>query len=483
MSINSLHSHPLLSRRGILKNAALMTLLTPVLRRRDAFGAGAQSPRRVILIFTPNGPMNATGPASGTETAFAMHDWWKAYDRHKADGIFLSHMAVTGAGVVSGGGHGLGGQTYSGFGAGANGDMYANKGPTIDQVIGKRLEAEGRAGLKRSVVWGNVSVNRGGGTGDAFCASSGRNITPEMDPSKAWAELFAGFMAPNPSEATVKRASALMARDQSVLDFVNQDCKATQDILGAEGVRLLDDHCTSLRAMEKNLRTGGVSAAAGMCAKPANPGAKDWPNPENIDAQTGSFIDLAATTLACELSHVIAFQFGAQGARNRLATKYAVPSSPKADSGDSGPSHHPWTHQGNSEEKKTAMKTFTSFYATQVALLVDRLKSTRDAMGKPLLDSTMVLVSSELGGSETNGDAHITGSMPVALFGGGQGMFKTGRYIHGKSPANNSNGSAGQEAGRDMARLLVSLIQYMGLSDVTTVGATGVKGRLETLHG
>src|SRR4051812_1022207 len=135
----SLSQNRFLSRRGILQNAALMTLLAPVLRRRDAYGA-TTSPRRVILIFSPNGPMSASGPAAGTESAFTLHDWWKPLERHKAHGIFLSNMAVTGKGVVSGGGHGLGGQVFSGFGA----DVYDSKGESIDQVIGKRLEAEGR---------------------------------------------------------------------------------------------------------------------------------------------------------------------------------------------------------------------------------------------------------------------------------------------------------------------------------------------------
>jgi len=40
-----------------------------------------------------------------------------------------------------------------------------------------------------------------------------------------------------------------------------------------------------------------------------------------------------------------------------------------------------------------------------------------------------------------------------------------------------------QEAGRDMARLMVSLVQYMGLTDVNTVGATGVTGPLTSLFG
>ncbi len=477
---NSTLARRLLSRRNLLRNAGLVALLAPVFRQMDATAAGVMAPRRVILVYSPNGCMKAAGPASGSENAFTLHDWWKPLERHKADGIFISHTASTGAGTVEGGGHGLGGQTYSGYGGGANGDQYANRGETIDQVIGKRLEAEGRGGLKRSLVWGNVSANQAGGTGDAFCAGSGRNISPETNPSKAWAELFASFMAPQTSDADKARAAALLMRNQSVLDFVGRDCLALQNALGAEGARLLDDHCTTVRTLEKNLVSG--LPTGGMCIKPTDPGSKDWPNPQNIEAQTSTFVDLMATTLACELSHVIAFQIGAQGARNRLPDSYGVPSSPQADSGDSGPAHHPWTHQGDSSDKTKTMRIFTTFYANQVASLLDKLKATTDASGKPLMDSTMVLWMSELGGNEKNGDAHQTSSIPTLLFGNGQGTFKTGRYLRGKSDDTSMSGSNYVEAGRDSARLLVSLVQYMGLTDVKTVGATGVDGPLASLY-
>src|SRR5258708_8361930 len=294
----------LLSRRNVLGNVALMTLLSPVLRQMEASAATPASPRRVILIYSPNGPMHATGPATGSETAFTFHDWWKPLERHKADGIFFSHMACTGAGTVkANGGHELGGQTYSGFGA----DGYAQSGPTIDQLIGKRLQTEQRAGVTPSVVWGNFKASQAGGTGDACAVAAARNISPETDPSVAWAQLFASFTAPAPDPVAVKKAATLLARNQSVLDFVIQDCAALQGALGAEGTRLLDGHCSSVRDMEKAL-VSGLNGAAGTCAKPVDPGKKDWANPENIEVQSSTFVDLIATTLACELTNVIAFQ-------------------------------------------------------------------------------------------------------------------------------------------------------------------------------
>jgi hypothetical protein len=477
-------SSPLLSRRGLVKNTALMTLLAPVLRRRDAYGQAAASPRRAVFIFCPNGPMRASGTASGTEKDFKIHDWWKAFEPHKAEGIFMSHLAASGCfGGASGGAHEVGAQTFRGNGSSADMD-------SVGQIIGKRLEAEKKAGIKRAVTWGTSGQARSGGVGDPF-ASGGRKISPELSPQKAWAELFSQFVSPSTGGTTsaeeIKRAERLIAREKSVLDFVSTNCQALRDALGREGMILLDEHCTTVRSMEDALKTSLTmpSAASNKCQKPASPGEKDWANPENIDGQAAAFVDLIATAFACELTRVVEFQFGAGAARNRLASKYGVPSSPRVDSGDSGPAHHPWTHAGGTGWT-VACRIFSEFYANKTALLLNKLKTTMDAQGKPLMDSTVVVFTNELGGSSVNGDSHQMGSVPAAFFGHGQGTFKTGRYLRGASADTRgraeSSGSK-REAGRQHAQMLISVMHYMGLTDVNRIGRSDASGPLMPLYG
>lgn len=466
----------LLSRRNLLRHTTLAALLTPVVRMRDAEAAPA--PRRVIFVYSGNGPHEVVGPASGTTgtSNFTLHDWWKPLERHRADGIFMSHMAVTGTGQVPGNAHGLGGSMYSGCGA----DDYANRGETVDQVIAKRLEGAGRGGAIRSVVWG---LSRGA-TGTAFSAGSHKDIEAELNPQNAWKTMFAQFVPPSMG---TNAAAALLRRKKSVLDFVNQDCKSFASALGTDGVRLLDDHCSRLRSMEQSL--GLEAPVTSSCGKPGDPGTKSWTDPENVDAQMDAFADLITKSLACELTHVVGFQISGQAARNRLAASYGVPSSAvQSSSDDVGPAHHPWTHDGaRSQQRTAALRIFTSFYAAKVALLLDKLKATVDASGKPLLDSTMVLWLCELGGSPKNIDAHNTGCTPALLFGGGQGTFKTGRYLRGKSaeteyedwkPTGNNI-----ESGRDMAKILVSMIHYMGFTDVNTIGQANANGPFMPLYG
>ncbi len=464
-----------LSRRGLLKNTALMTVLAPVIRHSNAWAAA--SPRRVIFVYSPNGPTRVVGPATGTETAFTMHPWWMPLDRHKADGIFISNMAQTGGGTVSGDGLGLGAQMFSGFGAGSGGDIYAPKGESVDQIIGKRLEMMGQGGVARSVVWGSSKASNTRGVADGFASGAGRSIAPEVSPAQAWAQLFAKFTAPAAGGADTLKAEALLTRNKSILDFVNKDCVALKSALGTEGAKLLDDHCTTLRSIEGNL----VKTLASSCAKPTQPAADGGTNPDTYPAQCEAFFNLTSAALSCELTRVVGFQLGGGHSRNRIASSYGVPSAPRNDSvGDQGPDHHGWTHQGSSANTLKALQLFTTYYSSQVALLVDKLKATKDASGASLFDSTVVVWCPEHGGHPNMEDPHSPAAVPIVILGKGQGMFKTGRYIKGGAPDLGTGGGYAQ-AGRDMGSLLVTMMHYMGLTDVMTVGATGCKGPLMSL--
>jgi hypothetical protein len=387
-------------------------------------------------------------------------------------------MAVTGTGQVPGNAHGLGGSQFSGFGA----DEYIQRGETVDQVVGKRLEAARRHGAIRNVNWGLWR----GAIGQAFSAGSHRDIHAELNPQNAWRSMFAQFVPPTMGGANA--AAALLARKKSVLDFVNQDCRAFGDALGAEGRRLLEDHCGRVRSMELAL-SQQPAPATNSCTKPGDPGTRGWTDPENVDLQMDAFIELISKSLTCELTHVIGFQFSGQGARNRIASSYGVPHSDvKSSPDDVGPAHHPWTHNdGRTPERTKALRIFTTFYASKMALLIDKLKATLDVSGKPLLDSTLVVWLSELGGNPMNVDGHNTGCTPVVIFGNGQGTFKTGRYIRGRSAETQYEDwhpdGDNVEPGRDTAKILVSMIHYMGFTDVNTVGEAKAGGPFMPLYG
>ena len=439
-----------LSRRALLRNASALALAAPVFRHLDDDATAAdESPRRLIMYYTSNGPMNMQGPVSGNETDFEFKPWWEPLARHREKGIFLSHLSVTAAATPKMVGHSAGGQVFDGWGA----DNYSTDGESIHHIIEKRMQAEGRAAVKSSVIWGTTNS----GHRSPFSTGKNQPMDPETNPRRAWAEVFSSFMSPNPSAQTKLLAERQLMRRQSMLDYAHRDCLRLQTSLGAEGTRLLDAHCTTLRSTEQKLVDGFT--LAGSCEAPPEPDNLGG-NAEDLDRQVELFNDVIVASLACELTHIVGFQTGGSGANNRLPRKYDV---------EKNDGHHSWTHKGGSQTKRDSLGKYTRYYSEMIASLVDKLSTTVDISGRPLIESTVLHQKGELGGTEGSEDIHPESNIPELILGGGD-AFKLGRYIRCSSPDKGKKGAGFKESGLEAARILLAMKHYMGLTDVTSVG-------------
>jgi hypothetical protein len=129
-------------------------LLWPLLRAERARSAIDLAPRRVLVFFSPNGPIMDRGPASGTETDFSLGEFWTPLELHKADGLFFSGMHQAG---VPFGTHNEYGHQSGGTGALTARTTEGTKnstGPSLDQFIGQELEKAGIITPQRSLLWG-----------------------------------------------------------------------------------------------------------------------------------------------------------------------------------------------------------------------------------------------------------------------------------------------------------------------------------------
>ena len=103
-----------------------------------------------------------------------------------------------------------------------------------------------------------------------------------------------------------------------------------------------------------------------------------------------------------------------------------------------------------------------TWYASQLALLIDRLKSYPEG-GGTLFDNTVVLWCNELG----EGASHTRNDIPFVLAGKLGGHFRTGRFL--------------QFSGRPHNDLLVSLINAFGINKTSFGNAAYCKGALPGL--
>lgn len=456
-------------------------LLWPLVRSSAAFGAGATPPKRVIVVFSPNGPIMVKQPATGTETNFTLSDWWAPLARHKADGLFFSGMMQAG---VPFGKHNEYGHQSGGTGAltartteGTNNST----GPSIDQFIGQTLQQKGVVTPKRSLLWG---LHTDSGNWGPWYEAAGKPVGPVMDPYKALADIAPGLGGSGGGGGTPV-VDKKLKRKHFVLDTVYKDCKELLNAngVGAEGKTMLDFHCSNIESLETSVAKSLQTQMAPKpldCMAPAKPNTSlastaNFGAADSRDEIMKAFTDMAALAFACDVTRVIGVSFGSTAARFAIPASYKVPSAAKVDSGDEGAQHHAWTHTYTTgDDKRFALKTFYTWYAEAVAKLIDKLKTTMDADGKPLMDSTLVLWTSELGSAGTdNLEPHPNQNIPVFLFGNSAGAYKTGRMFQGK---------ADDAAALSLHQLFVSVIQHTGLTDVTTFGNKG-SGPLDWLKG
>jgi hypothetical protein len=461
-----------LSRRNLIKSAGAWALLGPVLASRPMNAlAETNGPRRVIVIFSPNGPILERGPATGTETNFDLLEWWDPLQRHKADGNFFTGLYQAG---VPFGEHNEHGHQSAGTGAltARTTEKTDNAtGPSLDQFIGQELERAGMITPKRSVLWG---LHDSTGKWGPWYEDAGKPVNPLHNPWDALADLL-------PYVATDNDPSQLadLSKRHLVLDRAWQDCSTLRGQLDSTGKEILDFHCSNIESLERSV-TQAIQQQGRVCTAPDAP-ATTLPADTNFnqrstrDEAMNAWVEMTALALTCDLTRVVGLSFGKTAARLALPESYAIPESAKVDSGDSGLQHHAWTHAyDGGEQRRQALREFTRWYSEWVAKLLDKLKTTFDADGRPLLDTTLVLWTSELGYSDRGGP-HPNGDIPVMLFGNGDGAFQTGRLFQ------IDEGSRGDKA-LPLHALFVSVCRHMGLGGVDTFGNAGA-GPLDWLVG
>ena len=437
------------------------------LRSAPSYADPGVAPHRVVVIFSPNGPQFVEGPTlAGSESTFELHEWWKPLERHKADGFFFRQCHQPGVPFGTHNEYGHQSGQIGALTARTTEGTNTSTGPSLDQYIAQELFKRGVILPKRSLLWGLQP------DGGVFFEDRGRSLTPTVNPYNALEELAVGFTGDG--SAALRKA---LARKHFVLDQSRADCARLRGRLDGSGKALLDAHCANIEALE-----AGVSQALQrtnlVCRAPSDPFAlaqtADWTARENRDTSMKAFTELMALAFTCDITRVLGFQFAGGASRFAIPSSYNVPSSAVVDSGDSGAQMHAWTHNGGDPNHMPALKIFYNWFSESVAKLIDKLKTTPDADGRPLFDTTLVLWTSEFGAPAP----HFNGRVPIMLFGKGAGKLKSGRMFQAKL------GDAKLEA-LPIHQLFVSLCRHAGLANVDSFGNHGTLacGPLDWLAG
>jgi hypothetical protein len=280
------------------------------------------------------------------------------------------------------------------------------KGISIDQEIKNFLQKEPATRTRfGSLEFGVMVPDRADTWTRMVYIGANKPIAPIDNPYQMFAKLY----------GRVKDRQAL----ESVLDDVQDDLKKVGAAVSAEDRRLLDEHASFVREMEKELRESKEQDVGHAVPEP-EPGVRK--ENDNIPRISKMQIDLMVNSFAADFARVATFQITNSVGQARMRWL-------KINEGHHELSHEPDTN-ATAVEKLTKIN---KWYCEQMAYLAKRLAETPEpGGGGSLLDNTLIVWTNELG----KGNSHTLDDIPFVLVGNGLG-FKMGWSVKYPKVAHN----------------------------------------------
>jgi Protein of unknown function (DUF1552) len=432
------------SRRRVLSMLSSIPVAAS-LRSLPADAAPGDIPKRVLLFFTPHGTLFDRWRPTVAGGTFTLKNILAPLQPFKEKLSIIDGLGMTAGGPAVAHQRGPAALfTGSPLAKDATFDRPSvpgdqtfgwNTTPSVDQVIADRL---GAVTPYRSIELGVACM---GGVPGHHISYRGpaQPMTPRQNPRQAYVDLFGGF------SQTGGDAARLTKRRLSVLNGVKQDLALVKSSVASADFRKLTAQADALAEIERGLQFG----VSGTCVSPTDPGEKPLTDVDFLPWQLARQMELAAAALACGLTRVASIQYrvgendrGSQGIYRWLGQTSE---------------HHLTSHDGSAEARAKLEEIYT-WYSSQFAMLLQKLDSYKEIDGSTLLDHTMVVWGSELGTALT----HDTKNVPFIVAGGGKAGLKTNQYVQLAPGGSNS-------------RILVSLMHFMGFTDVQRFG-TGDNG-------
>jgi len=327
-------------------------------------------------------------------------------------------------------------------------------GPSIDQVIAKRLYSNQRKkSIQIAIRWATGKSH--GSLHPINCANfdadNNSPIGPLVDPQTIWKDLF-GSVSGGTTDA---KAAVALKRQQSILDFVDKRYDALAQRLGAADKLRLQEHLSKIRELEKSLTA--IPSTSSVCKQVPNVNTSDYnPHPAYADdgmtfdtstdkaiPKVGKFmIDMMVMAFACNLAPVGTLQWSDTEAKHTFPW-LSLPSNQH---------HHFYQHDGGFQPVQC--EQIATWYSQQHLYLLQQLDAVTIG-DHTLLDETVVFFGSELQEPAT----HKKNNMPFMLAGGGGlNTGTSGRWL--------------KKTGESHNNLLVSILNMFG-DTRTSFGSQG----------
>jgi hypothetical protein len=399
------------------------------------------APNRMAILYVPNG-VNMDGWRVGTEGALPskLPPILAPLNNVRSDFSILTGLTADKA-RAHGDGGGDHARAMSAFLTGAQprktDGANIRSGVSADQMAAARIGDRTRLA---SLEIGTEASKLAGGCDSGYSCIYQSNISwrsatqpmpKEVNPKLIFERLFG-------SGTDLERQRRDSAR-KSVLDAVREDYRDLNGRLGAEDQRKLDEYFTAVREMELRIAKSGQDGRSKLPVGALTPRGI----PESYAEHLRLLADLIVLAFQTDTTRVATFVLANEGS-NRSYPFIGVRDG-----------HHSISHHGHDPVKLSKIQDINVFHSTQLAYLLERLKSVKEGDGN-LLDHSMIVYGSGNG----DGDRHNHDDLPILLAGKGCGTIKQGRHVvyQKETPLNN---------------LWVSMLNRMDIRDVQLGDSTG----------
>ncbi len=427
-------------RRAFLRGAGALVAL-PALEALGAPFQAAARPRRLAVLYVPNGVNVPQWTAGGEGKDYVLSPTLKALEPIRGDFSLLSGLNHENAtpGEDGGGDHSRAAPTFlTGTRAYKTGGADIRAGVSFDQVAARAIGGRTR--------WPSLQLSTDGARSAGRCdsgyscayqynlswSSPNLPLPAEHDPRQVFERLFGA----GPLAGDAEGADARKALQKSVLDFVQEDARSLQGRLGARDREKLDEYFGAIREVEKR-----IAAAEG----PRGPAV---PAPAGVPASflehVRIMMDLTALAFQGDATRIVVFMLAHEGS-NRAFPEIGIPEA-----------HHQISHHQGNLEKLSKIARIDRFYVDRLKDFIERLKAVPDGEGT-LLDQAMVLYGSGI----SEGNRHLHSDLPIVLAGRGGGTLSPGRRIRFPDPT-------------PMTNLLLALLERLDVPADRLGDSTGV---------
>ena len=424
---------PPMNRRQFLHNLGVSAASLPFLSALPSLTGApeVQKRQRVVIMFSPNGTLpNEFWPDQEGED-FQFKSILEPLEPFKKQTLLLNgvynkvlgdgdqHMRgmsclLTGSPLLPGNIMGGGGQP-----AGWAGSI------SIDQELQKFCQGNEATRTRfGSLEFGVAVPNRADPWTRMSYLGPNQPVAPIDDPYRMFSKIY----------GQMKNKDSLT----SILDDVREDFRKVADKLSARDKRLLDEHLTLVRNMERELNAPPDQSITHVMP-PLDPGI-EMVN-DNTPQISRMQINLLVNALANDMARVCTLQYMRSVGQAQFRWLGI----------EEG--HHSLSHDPDDNADSFAkLKKINSWFAGEFAYMAKRLSETPEPGGEgSMLDHTLLVWTNELG----KGNSHTHANIPMVLVGGAPGL-KMGRSLKfDKTPHN---------------RLWLSIAQAMGHHELTSFG-------------